>query len=77
MFGSGVLICDRDGDRIAPIRIEDDVWLAHGAAVYPGVRIGRGSVVSAGSVVRSDIPPDTLAVGNPARALPMHLVAAS
>jgi acetyltransferase-like isoleucine patch superfamily enzyme len=75
MFGSGVVICDRDGERAGPVTIEDGVWLAHGARVRPGVRIGRGAVVSAGSVVTTDIPPDTLAVGDPARALPLQLVA--
>jgi acetyltransferase-like isoleucine patch superfamily enzyme len=75
MFGSAVVICDRDGERTEPVTIEDGVWLAHGARVHPGVRIGRGAVVSAGSVVTTDVPPGTLAVGNPARALPLCLVA--
>ena len=75
MFGSAVVICDRDGDRTGRVTIEDGVWLAHGARVGPGVRIGRGAVVSAGSVVTTDVPSDTLAVGDPARALPLRLVA--
>ncbi len=75
MFGMTVVICDRHQDHVAPITIEDGVWLAHAVEVRPGVRIGRGAVVSAGSVVTADVPPETLAVGNPARSLPLRLVA--
>jgi len=49
------------------IVIEDDVWLAAGAIVLDGVRIGRGSVIGAGAVVVDDIPPFSIAVGSPAR----------
>lgn len=49
-----------------PVRIEDDVWIGTGTIILPGVRIGRGSVVRAGSVVVADIPPLCLAGGNPA-----------
>jgi acetyltransferase-like isoleucine patch superfamily enzyme len=48
------------------ITIEDDVWLAAGAIVLDGVTIGRGSVIGAGAVVTSDIPPYAIAVGSPA-----------
>lgn len=58
-----------------PIVLEDDVWIAHGVVVKPGVRIGRNSVVSAGSVVEQDVPPGSLAVGTPARAVPLSTVA--
>jgi maltose O-acetyltransferase len=50
-----------------PITIEDDAWLGGGAIVCPGVTIGRGSVIGAGSVVTRDIPPGVVAVGNPCR----------
>ena len=50
-----------------PILIEDNVWLGGGVIVCPGVTIGRNSVVGAGAVVTRDIPPDVVAVGNPAR----------
>lgn len=49
------------------IVIEDDVWIGNGVIVLDGVTIGRGAVVGAGSVVTRDIPPDTVAVGNPCR----------
>jgi maltose O-acetyltransferase len=59
----------------APIVIEDNVWIAHGATVAPGVRIGHRSVVAAGSVVLRDVPADTLAIGNPARCVALDLLA--
>ena len=49
------------------IVIEDDVWLGAGAEVLDGVTIGQGSVIGAGAVVASDIPPYSLAVGAPAK----------
>lgn len=51
------------------ISIEDDVWLASGVIVLDGVHIGRGSVVGAGAVVIEDLPPYSIAVGSPARAV--------
>ena len=53
--------------RAEPVVIEDDVWLGLRVTVLKGVRIGRGSVVGAGSVVTDDIPPYSLAFGVPAR----------
>ncbi|NAZ75766.1 acyltransferase [Kineococcus sp. T13] len=50
-----------------PIVIEDDVWIGAGCIVLPGRRIGTGSIVGAGSVVVSDVPPWTVVAGNPAR----------
>ncbi|MEW2288409.1 sugar O-acetyltransferase [Streptomyces sp. NPDC047841] len=50
-----------------PIVIEDKVWIGSNAVVLPGVRIGYGSVIGAGSVVSRDIPPMSVAVGTPCR----------
>lgn len=47
--------------------IEDDVWLGYGVIVLTGVRVGRGTVVAAGSVVSKDIPAYSIAAGVPAR----------
>lgn len=49
-----------------PVVIEDDVWLGINTVVLPGVRIGKGSIVGANSVVCSNIPPMVVARGNPA-----------
>nr|WP_231550237.1 sugar O-acetyltransferase [Actinomyces urogenitalis] len=48
-----------------PITIEDNVWLGGGVIVCPGVRIGEGCVVGAGSLVTKDLPPYSLTVGSP------------
>lgn len=49
-----------------PVVIESGAWVAMRATILPGVTVGRGSVVSAGSVVTADVPPNTLVAGNPA-----------
>jgi serine acetyltransferase len=49
------------------IKIEDEVFIGPGAIILPNVVIGRGSVVTAGSVVSASIPPMCVAQGNPAR----------
>ena len=63
---AGASICD----TIArPVTIEDGVWIGGGTVVLPGVTIGKNSVVGAGSVVVKDIPANTIAAGNPCRAV--------
>ena len=52
-----------------PIVIEDDVWLGASVVVLPGVRIGTGSVIGAGSVVTRDVPAYAVVGGNPARVI--------
>jgi maltose O-acetyltransferase len=80
-FGSLVHLADTSPHapgtqgRNGPITIGDDVWIAHGAVIEPGVTIGAGSVVSAGSVVVADVPAGSLAMGNPARSMSLKLVA--
>lgn len=53
----------------APIALEDNVWLGGGVIVTPGVTIGENTVVGAGAVVTKDLPPNVVAVGNPARVI--------
>jgi acetyltransferase-like isoleucine patch superfamily enzyme len=51
------------------VTIEDDVFLGARTIVLKGVNIGHGSVIGAGSVVVTDIPPMSIAAGNPARVI--------
>jgi acetyltransferase-like isoleucine patch superfamily enzyme len=83
LLASGVSVLDMDGhpldaarrragqptppEGIAPVAIGDDVWVGAGAMIMKGVTIGDRSVVAAGSVVTRDVPPDSVAAGNPAR----------
>jgi len=72
-FGSFVRIRDRDGRAVRPVVIGDDVWIAHGATIAAGVTIGARSVVSAGTAVTQDVPPDSLAIGTPMRCMSLAL----
>jgi acetyltransferase-like isoleucine patch superfamily enzyme len=55
-------------DRLStPIEIASDVWIGYGAIVLGGIRIGRGAIIAAGSVVISDVPDYAVVGGNPAR----------
>ena len=57
-----------DGERVEgkPVIVEDDVWIGAAAVILSGVRIGKGSIIAAGSVVTKDIPPYEIWGGNPA-----------
>ena len=52
---------------IAPVEICDGAWLGQNVVICPGVRVGRGAVIGANSVVREDVPDFSVAVGAPAR----------
>ncbi|MEE2895068.1 MAG: acyltransferase [Planctomycetota bacterium] len=81
LFASGVYVTDHDHDvsdpsdppianrRLvqAPVRIDNFVWLGERVMVLKGVTIGERSIVGAGSIVTTDIPPYSMAVGAPAR----------
>ncbi|WHY71995.1 acyltransferase [Fictibacillus enclensis] len=49
------------------IIIERDTWVGYGATIVSGVRVGRGSIIAAGSVVLKDVEPYTIVAGNPAK----------
>ncbi len=79
MVGQHCIISDLDIPETAveagpgapnPITIGKDVWLAARVTVRPGVTIGDGAVVVAGSIVESDVPAHAMASGIPARLLP-------
>lgn len=52
-----------------PVTIGDDVWIGAAVSILPGARVGSGSVVAAGAVVRDAIPAGVICAGNPARVI--------
>lgn len=52
-----------------PVAVGENVWVGGGAILCPGVRIGRNSVIGAGSIVTKDIPENVIAAGNPCRVI--------
>lgn len=65
-LGAGTVTCNYDGKSKHPTIIEDDVRIGSDTMLVAPVRIGKGSVTAAGSVVTQDVPPDTLVAGVPA-----------
>ncbi len=79
-FGIGAMIMDSNSHQESvqsrahkpapnPVILEDDVWIASRAIILPGVRLGKGCIIGAGSVVTRSIPPGMLAVGSPAKVI--------
>lgn len=59
----------RSGDEDNDVILEEDVWVGANATILDGVKIGRGSVVGAGAVIRNCIPPYSIVIGNPAKVI--------
>ena len=72
IFAHGWEKCTPSLDQL-PFRgdtvVGNDVWIGQHVTILPGVHIGDGAIVGAGSVVAGDIPPYTVAVGNPCRVI--------
>jgi acetyltransferase-like isoleucine patch superfamily enzyme len=56
-----------EAETKGPIIIEDGVWIGANSIILSGVKIGAGAVIGAGSIVTKDIPPYSIAAGNPAK----------
>ncbi|MDQ2937816.1 MAG: bifunctional UDP-N-acetylglucosamine diphosphorylase/glucosamine-1-phosphate N-acetyltransferase GlmU, partial [Acidobacteriota bacterium] len=65
-IGAGTVTCNYDGKDKHQTIIEDDVRIGSDTMLVAPVRVGRGSVTAAGSVVTQDVPPDSLVAGVPA-----------
>ena len=75
-FGANTLITDSDwhpkdprSGKSKPIHVEKNVWIGEGARIMKGVKIGKNSVIGAGSIVTKDIPANVIAAGNPCKVL--------
>lgn len=53
----------------SPVKIEDNVWIGEFVSILPGVTIGKGSIIGTMSVVTKNIPPNSIAVGSPAKVI--------
>lgn len=71
-FSPGELIKKQPLQSKGGISVENDVWLGIGCIILDGVRIGRGAVIGAGSVVTRNIGNGAIAVGAPARVVKMR-----
>lgn len=54
---------------VKKVVIEDGVWIGNDVIILPGVKIGTKSIIAAGSIVTKDIPPYSMAAGNPAKVI--------
>jgi bifunctional UDP-N-acetylglucosamine pyrophosphorylase/glucosamine-1-phosphate N-acetyltransferase len=68
-IGAGTVTCNYDGRRKHHTVIEDEAFIGSDTMLVAPVRVGRGAVTGAGSVVTKDIPPGAVAVGVPARVI--------
>ena len=55
--------------KLVHTRIDNDVWIGHGAILVPGITVGTGAIVAMGSVVTKSVPPYSIVGGNPARVI--------
>jgi acetyltransferase-like isoleucine patch superfamily enzyme len=60
-------------EEIKPVRVCRNAWIGHNVFVMKGVTIGEGAIIGVNSVVLSDIPPYSVAIGNPARVIVKNL----
>jgi len=68
-IGAGTITCNYDGEKKHPTEIGEGVFIGSDTMLVAPVKLGDHSRTGAGSVVTKDVPPDTLAVGVPARAI--------
>ena len=69
MKRQGIPMWKQKSSKTEPVVIGDDVWIGARVIILPGVHIGDGSVIGAGSVVTKDVEPYSIVAGNPARVI--------
>lgn len=62
-----ILIQEQGYEKYKQVIINDDVWIGRRVIILPGVEIGKGAIIGAGSVVTKDVPPYAIFVGNPGK----------
>lgn len=73
-FGrTNVPIVEQGDSEIKSVLIEYDVWLGRNVIVLPGIKIGSGAIVGAGSIVTKNIPPYAIFAGVPAKMIRMRI----
>jgi len=72
MQGTGAIHAKKSRTDRTGVIIDDVAWIGCNAVLLPGVCIGQGAVVGAGSVVTRSIPSMAVAVGNPAKVIKMR-----
>ena len=60
---------DKKMDKMAPVKIGNNVYIGYGAMIMPGVTIGNNVLIGAGAIVTKDIPDNSVAVGIPAKCI--------
>jgi len=68
-IGAGTVTCNFDGEKKNPTEIGEGAFIGSDTMLVAPVKVGKGAHTGAGAVVTKDVPPDTLAVGVPARAI--------
>lgn len=72
VFSNAQVPIREQGYSLAPITIGSDVWIGARATILPGVNIGNGSIIAAGSIVNKDVPAFTVVAGTPAKIIKMR-----
>ena len=68
-IGAGTITCNFDGEKKHPTEIGAGAFIGSDTMLVAPIKVGEGAHTGAGAVVTKDVPPDTLAVGMPARAI--------
>jgi bifunctional UDP-N-acetylglucosamine pyrophosphorylase/glucosamine-1-phosphate N-acetyltransferase len=68
-IGAGAITCNYDGEKKSRTVIGDNAFIGSDTMLVAPVTIGKNARTGAGAVVTKDVPPDTLAVGAPARVI--------
>jgi bifunctional UDP-N-acetylglucosamine pyrophosphorylase/glucosamine-1-phosphate N-acetyltransferase len=68
-IGAGTITANFDGEKKYPTEVGEDAFIGSDTILIAPVKLGNGARTGAGSVVKRDVPDDTLVVGLPARAI--------